>query len=125
MPETLAKPGRCLFTIGHSNRAIEDFLAMLQAHGVQHLVDVRTAPRSRHNPQFNRDTLPQSLLQIGISYTHRPDLGGLRHPRKDSPNAGWRNDSFRGYADYMQTPHFDAAIAALIQLAEQEIIAIM
>ena len=95
-----------MLTIGHSNRPIEEFLAMLKAHGVELLVDVRTVPRSRHNPQFNRETLPQSLAEQGIQYEHMPGLGGLRHARKDSLNTGWKNSSFRGYADYMQTAEF-------------------
>jgi len=98
---------------------------MLQAHGIKHLVDVRTVPRSRHNPQFNIDALPQSLRQAGIAYTHRPDLGGLRHARKDSTNTAWRNASFRGYADYMQTPQFATGIDTLIEMATSEPVAVM
>ncbi|MHB8756372.1 MAG: DUF488 domain-containing protein [Candidatus Acidiferrales bacterium] len=106
-----------ILTIGHSNRSIEDFLALLQAHGVQRLVDVRTVPRSRHNPQFNRDALPQTLRRARIAYTHLAKLGGLRRARPDSPNTGWNNLSFRGFADYMQTPEFAAGIARLEKLA--------
>ena len=102
-----------MLTIGHSNRPIEEFLDLLKAHGVELLVDVRTVPRSRHNPQFNRDTLPRSLEQAGIRYEHMPGLGGLRHARKDSPNTGWKNLSFRGYADYMQTDEFAENLRAL------------
>jgi uncharacterized protein (DUF488 family) len=98
---------------------------MLSAHGVKHLVDVRTIPRSRHNPQFNRDTLPEALQTAGIDYTHMKCLGGLRHALPDSPNAGWKNSSFRGFADYMQTPEFHAALEALIQLASEGPAAIM
>jgi uncharacterized protein (DUF488 family) len=105
-----------VLTIGHSNRAIEEFLGMLKAHGVELVVDVRTVPRSRHNPQFNRDTLPQRLEVEGIRYEHMPGLGGLRHARKDSLNAGWKNLSFRGYADYMQTPEFAENLRRLQQL---------
>jgi len=90
---------------------------MLAAHGVAALVDVRTIPRSRHNPQFNRETLPESLDAAGIDYVHLEGLGGLRHARRDSVNTGWRNLSFRGYADYMQTPEFAAALAHLIELS--------
>ena len=90
-----------ILTIGHSTRSIKDFLNLLQAHGVKRLVDVRTVPRSRHNPQFNQDALPKALRYAGIAYIHLPKLGGLRHARRDSLNTGWRNASFRGFADYM------------------------
>jgi len=98
---------------------------MLNAYGVKRVVDVRTVPRSRHNPQFNRDALPDALLQAGIEYTHLEALGGLRHARKDSLNTGWRNASFRGYADYMQTPEFEASLKTLIQAAKREQVVIM
>lgn len=114
-----------VLTIGHSTRGIEMFISMLHAYGVKRLVDVRTIPRSRHNPQFNRDTLPEALLQAGIGYTHMEELGGLRHARKDSLNTGWRNTSFRGFADYMQTPEFEAGLRTLIQVAKREQVAIM
>jgi uncharacterized protein (DUF488 family) len=114
-----------ILTIGHSSRSIEKFIQLLQTHGVQRVVDIRTVPRSRHNPQFNRTALPGSLKQAGIGYTHTDELGGLRHARKDSPNTGWRNASFRGYADYMQTPKFAAAIVSLIGMAAKERVAIM
>jgi uncharacterized protein (DUF488 family) len=112
-------------TIGHSTRTIEEFIALLQAHAVTRVVDVRTVPRSRHNPQFNRETLPVSLQPAGIGYVHVAELGGLRHTTRDSINIGWRNASFRGYADYMQTPEFQQAIDQLIQLANQDRIAVM
>jgi uncharacterized protein (DUF488 family) len=95
-----------VFTLGHSTRSIEELVALLEAHGVKLLADVRTVPRSRHNPQFNRETLPESLRQAGIDYLHLAELGGLRRPRPNSINTGWRNLSFRGYADYMETPEF-------------------
>jgi uncharacterized protein (DUF488 family) len=114
-----------MMTIGHSNRPLEELIGMLQAHGVDLLVDVRTVPKSRHNPQFNTETLPAPLRQAGIGYLHMPGLGGLRHARKDSINTGWRNDSFRGYADYMQTPEFEAALSALLQAAEGRHAAVM
>lgn len=114
-----------LLTVGHSTRSIEEFLALLQVHGVQWLADVRTIPRSRHNPQFNGDHLASSLNEAGISYSHMPELGGLRHARRDSINTGWRNTSFRGYADYMQTPEFEKALDALIRLARKCRTAIM
>ena len=114
-----------ILTIGHSTRSIGTFIQMLQAYGVKRLVDVRTIPRSRHNPQFNRDELPGTLLQAGIGYTHMEELGGLRHARRDSPNTGWHNTSFRGFADYMQTPEFQTGIKTLIQAAKREQVAIM
>jgi uncharacterized protein (DUF488 family) len=114
-----------MLTIGHSNRPLPDFLQMLQAHAVQLLADVRTVPRSRYNPQFNRETLPASLAAVSIDYRHLPGLGGLRHPRKDSTNTGWRNDSFRGYADYMQTPEFDQALDELLAIAADRQVVIM
>lgn len=114
-----------IFTIGHSTRPIEEFVRLLEAHGVKQLIDIRTVPRSRTNPQFNRDTLPNSLKDAGIGYLHMPALGGLRHARADSPNTAWRNPSFRGYADYMQTPEFAAAIDSLIELGSASQAAIM
>jgi uncharacterized protein (DUF488 family) len=122
MPNPPANP---IFTIGHSTRPLEEFIALLKANGVQRLADIRTVPRSRHNPQYNRETLPASLAEAGIAYVYLPGLGGLRHARKDSPNPGWRNPSFRGYADYMQTPEFAAALDDLITLAREEPTAIM
>ena len=98
---------------------------MLHGYEVKRLVDVRTVPRSRYNPQFNRDTLPNALGAAGITYVHMPGLGGLRHPRADSVNSAWRNDSFRGFADYMQTPEFETNLQALIERARKERIAIM
>jgi uncharacterized protein (DUF488 family) len=112
-------------TIGHSTHPIEEFVRMLAAHGIRQLVDVRTIPRSRRNPQFNRENLPASLEAAGIGYLHMPGLGGLRHARKDSINTGWRNASFRGYADYMQTPEFDENLNDLMQLASKAPSAIM
>jgi len=98
---------------------------MLQGNGVEQLVDVRTIPKSRHNPQFNIDALERSLRGAGIEYLHMPGLGGLRHPRKDSINTAWQNASFRGYADYMQTPQFDESLEDLIALARTRRTAIM
>jgi hypothetical protein len=114
-----------VFTVGHSTRTLKEFVALLLAHGVNQLVDVRTIPRSRHNPQFNRDRLPRPLQKVGIRYRHMAGLGGLRHPRRDSINTGWRNASFRGFADYMQTPEFQVALEQLIQLAKKRQTAIM
>jgi uncharacterized protein (DUF488 family) len=112
-------------TIGHSTRTLETFVEMLQAHGVTHVIDVRTVPRSRHNPQFNRDTLPAALETAEVGYTHLPGLGGLRHAQADSPNLGWRNASFRGFADYMQTAEFSENLHQLIELAQLERVAVM
>jgi uncharacterized protein (DUF488 family) len=114
-----------VMTIGHSTRTLEEFIRLLQAHGATCVVDVRTVPRSRHNPQFNKDSLPRSLKKAGVGYVHMPGLGGLRHAKGDLSNAGWRNASFRGYADYMQTPGFAQNLAELIRLANQEQIVLM
>jgi uncharacterized protein (DUF488 family) len=115
-----------IFTIGHSTRPIAEFIAMLKGHAVERLVDVRTIPRSRHNPQYERDALSDALQRDHLHYTHMPGLGGLRHPRKDAmTNLGWRNPSFRGYADYMQTPEFAGQLEELIQMARLEQVAVM
>lgn len=114
-----------VLTVGHSTRGLDDFVRLLLAHAVARVADVRTVPRSRRNPQFNRETLPEALRPYGIDYVYLSALGGLRHPRADSPNAGWRNLSFRGYADYMATPEFVAGIAELIELAAQKRTAVM
>ncbi len=114
-----------VLTIGHSTRSIEEFLRLLQAHGVMRVVDVRTMPRSKRNPQFNRDALPDSLKAEGICYTHMPELGGLRHAKRDSLNTGWRNASFRGFADYMQTPQFAEGLERLMELAHEERVVLM
>ena len=118
-------PEGAIFTVGHSTLPIEDFTALLAAYGIETLADIRTVPRSRHNPQFNGDALAQTLRQQGIDYMALPGLGGLRRPRKDSPNMGWRNESFRGYADYMQTPAFEEALDSLIQMSGAKRVAIM
>jgi uncharacterized protein (DUF488 family) len=107
-------------TIGHSNRPLDTFLELLRSNEVAHVLDVRTVPRSRHNPQFSQENLPASLASAGIAYTHVPGLGGLRHARADSANTGWRNASFRGYADYMQTPEFAENVDAVVELARSE-----
>ena len=112
-------------TIGHSTRTADEFIKLLQAHGIRQLIDIRTVPRSRHNPQFNREELPASLERAGISYRHMPGLGGLRRPRADSGNTGWRNASFRGYADYMQMPQFEENLRELIALSEEAPTAVM
>ena len=117
--------GLVVCTIGHSNRLIEDFIGLLQANEVQTVVDVRTIPRSRHNPQFNLDTLPATLAAVGIGYAHMAGLGGLRHAHVDSRNTGWHNASFRGYADYMQTPEFADNVDQLVALARTQRCALM
>ncbi len=114
-----------VWTIGHSTRPLTEFLALLSAHSVTRLVDVRTVPRSRHNPQFNRDNLPTALEAAGIHYEHAAGLGGFRHTTPESVNTGWRNASFRGYADYMQTAEFTQNLALLIKLAKHERVALM
>ncbi|MDN5943433.1 MAG: DUF488 domain-containing protein [Nitrospira sp.] len=119
------EPSPIVLTIGHSTRTIETFIVLLQSHGAVRVVDVRTVPRSRHNPQFNKTSLPRSLKKAGLRYVHLPGLGGLRHARRDSVNRGWRNASFRGYADYMQTPEFAQCLDELIQLASQGRIVLM
>lgn len=98
---------------------------MLAAHGVTRLMDVRTVPRSRTNPQFNKEVLPGSLELAGITYMHVAELGGLRKTKADSPNAGWRNLSFRGYADYMQTPEFESGLERIFEWMERDRIALM
>jgi uncharacterized protein (DUF488 family) len=116
---------KIIWTVGHSRRSAEEFINLLKSHDVEAVVDVRTVPRSRTNPQFNKDNLEQVLPRSGIHYTHRKDLGGLRHPQKESSNTAWRNDSFRGFADYMQTSEFDQALAWLASTAQEERTAIM
>jgi uncharacterized protein (DUF488 family) len=114
-----------VLTVGHSTRPLDEFIALLAAHSVNRLVDVRTVPRSRHNPQFNCDTLPAALETAGIRYAHVAGLGGFRRTHAGSLNMGWRNVSFRGFADYMQTPEFADNLAGLIEQAEHERIALM
>jgi uncharacterized protein (DUF488 family) len=125
MPKAPRIPANPILTIGHSTRSLEELIAMLRAHAVTRLVDIRTIPRSRHNPQFNREGLETDLPRAGISYEHRKGLGGLRRPRKESRNTGWRNDGFRGFADYMESAEFEAELASLIAGAENERVAIM
>lgn len=120
-----AEPSPLVMTIGHSTHALEEFIGLLQAHGATCVVDVRTVPRSRHNPQFDKASLPRSLKNAGLGYVHTPGLGGLRHAKRDSPNMGWRNASFRGYADYMQTPEFAQELEELVRLATQDRIVLM
>jgi len=114
-----------LWTIGHSTRSIEELVALLHENEVVHLLDVRALPRSRYNPQYNDHALRSSLPAAGIAYSHRPELGGHRKPRPDSPNLGFKEEAFRGYADYMQSVEFEAALTALMARARQGSLAIM
>jgi uncharacterized protein (DUF488 family) len=118
-------PEPVVLTVGHSTRPLTEFIGLLKAHSVARLIDVRTVPRSRHNPQFDRDTLPDVLAADGIGYEHVPGLGGFRRTHPGSLNTGWRNVSFRGYADYMQTAEFADNLADLIARATRERIALM
>jgi uncharacterized protein (DUF488 family) len=114
-----------IYTIGHSTRTRDELIEILHHYDVRSLVDVRTMPRSRHTPQFNEDEMQEALPEASIAYRHLAKLGGLRHARKDSTNTGWRNASFRGYADYMQTPEFLEGLNELIEIAETSSTAIM
>ena len=114
-----------IWTVGHSTRSAQEFAQILLAHEIAVLVDVRTFPGSRRYPQFNKSALEESLAESGIRYRHEPRLGGRRTPRKDSHNTAWRNAGFRGYADYMETPEFDAGIKELLELARTQRAAIM
>lgn len=114
-----------VLTIGHSNRSLGEFLDLLRAHDVTRLIDIRTVPRSRANPQFGQERLPASLKEAGILYEHWAALGGLRRTSASSPNTGWRNLSFRGYADHMQTAEFRDAVEELIRRAGRERIVLM
>lgn len=114
-----------VLTVGHSNRPLDEFLALLRAHDVRRVVDVRTVPRSRRVPWSSRDALAPALHEAGVAYEHLPPLGGLRKPQKESPNAAWRNAGFRGYADHMQTPEFQAGLERLLKLAGERRTAMM
>ncbi len=118
-----SQPG--VLTIGHSTLSLEEFIDLLKTHAITSLIDIRSVPRSRHNPQFNGDTLPVTLELAGIRYTHATGLGGFRRAGPDSPNMGWRNASFRGFADYMQTAEFAENLAILLELATHERVALM
>ncbi len=116
------------FTIGHSTRSLEEFIALLIGAGVTHLVDVRTVPRSRTNPQFDRATLPDALSPFGMTYAHAADLGGLRGKSRETPpelNGFWINESFHNYADYALTAPFAAALAHLVETGRQRVSAVM
>lgn len=114
-----------IYTIGHSTRQLEEFIALLKQYDITQLVDIRSIPRSRHNPQYEQTALGKTLPEHGIRYIYLKSLGGLRHVTKDSENLGWHNLSFRNYADYMQTPEFQAGIDELIEIAKKAPSAIM
>jgi uncharacterized protein (DUF488 family) len=114
-----------IYTVGHSTRAFDEFVALLHAHGVTQLADVRTVPKSRRHPHFAREALSRALPDAGIAYRHVPDLGGLRRPRKNSRNTAWQNESFRGYADHMETAAFAAALETLLAWGREQPTAIM
>jgi len=116
-PQDVHWPARTVFTVGHSTLPIERFILLLKTYDIKHVADIRAFPRSRHNPQYNSGILASSLAAEGIEYSHVPALGGLRHARKDSRNTGWRNSSFRGYADYMQTASFQHALEMIMQMS--------
>lgn len=124
-PHEARWPNGAIFTVGHSTLPIDTFIDLLKSYGIERLVDIRTIPRSRHNPQFNDSALAASLGAHGIEYVPMPALGGLRHTRKDSANTGWTNKSFRGYADYMQTEAFHHALDMLITLGREKRTGIM
>lgn len=125
LPQDAHWPEGAIFTVGHSTLSIERFIELLKTYGIEQLIDIRTMPGSRRNPQFGGEALARSLGAAHIEYDHMGALGGLRRARKDSPNAGWRNKSFRGYADYMQTAEFAHAVEALVQRSRQKRTAIM
>src|SRR5438067_11787996 len=124
-PQAADWPEGAIFTLGHSTLPIERFVALLRTYGIERLVDIRTVPRSRHNPQFNDTALAGTLAAEHIDYVPMQSLGGLRRARKDSPNTAWRNAGFRGYADYMQTDAFALAIAELMRNAQRKRTAVM
>jgi len=117
--------GVIVFTIGYSTRTLEEFVELLKTYGVTLIVDVRSVPRSRYNPQFNKETLPNSLKTHDVKYIHMQDIGGLRHPKRDSINLAWQNSSFRGYADYMQTQEFTDNLLKIVALARENCLALM
>lgn len=114
-----------IFTIGHSTRSIGEFLDLLKTYNIETLIDIRTVPRSRHCPQFNQGALKSALIKEHIGYRHLKELGGFRHPRKDSNNTGWTHASFRGYADYMQTLGFKKGLDKLEKISQKKRCALM
>jgi uncharacterized protein (DUF488 family) len=125
MKKRASEASFAVLTIGHSTRTLKDFISLLREYGVQKVVDIRTIPRSRHNPQFNCEELPNSLKAVGIGYVHMLGLGGLRHSAPDSQNTGWRNLSFRGFADYMQKEEFEKSLGVLMEQAKAEEVVLM
>jgi uncharacterized protein (DUF488 family) len=125
LPDEADWPLGAIFTLGLSTLPMERFLALVHTYGIERIVDIRSMPRSRHNPQFNETALAGSLAAEHLEYTHMPALGGLRRAHKDSRNTGWRNESFRGYADYMQTEEFREGLEALIEMRRGKRVAIM
>jgi uncharacterized protein (DUF488 family) len=118
-------PEKQIFTVGHSTRTLEEFLDLLRDHRIGCLIDVRTAPRSRRRPHFSKEYLEEALPPKGITYLHEPDLGGWRRPVRDSPNTGWKNKSFQGYADYMAMPRFESALGRVTEAGARGRVAIM
>ena len=118
-------PETVVLTIGHSTRTLEEFVQLLEIYGLTLVVDVRMVPRSRHNPQFNKETLPTILKHYGVRYIHMPEIGGLRHPKHESVNTAWKNSGFRGYADYMQTQEFADSLLKIVALARENRLALM
>lgn len=114
-----------VYTVGHSTRTMHEFVSLLNCYSVSLVVDVRTVPRSRHNPQFNKEILPDTLKPYGVRYIHMPEIGGLRHPKRDSINLAWKNMGFRGYADYMQTKEFTDSLLKIMVLARENCLALM
>src|SRR5581483_2887153 len=114
-----------MMTVGHSTRTLAEFIHLLKAHGISRVADVRTVPRSRHNPQFNKESLPRELKKVGLKYIHLPGLGGLRHTKTGFLKVAWRNSCFRSYADYMQTPEFERSLDQMVFLAKKERVALM
>jgi len=121
----MSQKNKIIYTIGHSTRPIDQFIAILKIYGIEEILDVRTIPKSRYNPQFNKKSLSEALKKNNIKYHQVELLGGLRHAKKDSENMGWRNASFRGYADYMQTPDFSKGLDELEKIAAKQTVAIM
>jgi uncharacterized protein (DUF488 family) len=114
-----------IYTIGHSTRTLHEFISLLNVYNVTLLIDVRTVPRSKHNPQFNKETFAETLKPYGVKYIHMPEIGGLRHPKRDSINLAWKNIGFRGYADYMQTKEFTDNLLKITALARKNCLALM
>ena len=116
---------KIIYTIGHSTRSLEEFIRLLSSFNIQLVVDIRSFPGSKKFPQYNKESLSESLVQYGISYQHFPGLGGRRKALKDSKNVAWRNEAFRGYADYMESDNFKKEIIRLEEIALQKVIAYM